>query len=540
MTSVPVTIQERIPMPVNVAARPAGPAGGMNVGDVIRILKQRIFLIMFLWIFMTASAAGISFYLQAKHPLFTARSAIYVESPIPKNPLQLTERTVQVELMDRFVADQAVLLKDDQILAETLQAARVLETAWYRAQPDKDELLIELKDDLFVRQVSNTNYLAVSFATRDREDAPVIVNTVIEKYLTKVQQASFAQYQEELDDADTEEKRLVNELEDVRAQKRRFLSEELGSAGATEGLNVVGETWRTLAAEVTRLEAEKLQNQAAYENLVGVDPSQIVISPQMTLMIEQDTQVAGLKNQELALNQEIATALQRLGQNHRAVQDLKAKLLVVDETLQKIMAQKENEIREYQVNVAHTSFLNAMQAELQLRERMLEAEDKQRDLDQALIRYRQLEEDQLLLEHQLTQIREHMNLLKMIIKDRGMVRVRQIGQALPPKLRSFPNHLLNIPAGSILGLLLGIGLAFLLEFIDTSVKTSQDIVRHVHIPLLGTVPDLDDEELAIKQMELAAHTAPHSMIAEAFRAIRANLQLSAPAEKQKTVLITSA
>ncbi|UCD27459.1 MAG: polysaccharide biosynthesis tyrosine autokinase, partial [Planctomycetota bacterium] len=235
-----------------------------------------------------------------------------------------------------------------------------------------------------------------------------------------------------------------------------------------------------------------------------------------------------------------ATALQRLGQNHRAVQDLKAQLLVVDETLQKIMAQKEKEIREYQKNVAHTSFLNAMQAELQLRERMLEAEAMQRDLDQALTVYRQLEEDQLLLEHQLTQIREHINLLKKIIKDRDMVRVRQIGQAQLPKLRSFPNHLLNIPAGSILGLLLGIGLAFLLEFIDTSVKTSQDIVRHVHIPLLGTVPDLDDEELDIKQMELAAHTAPHSMIAEAFRTIRANLQLSAPAEKQKTVLITSA
>jgi capsular exopolysaccharide synthesis family protein len=181
-----------------------------------------------------------------------------------------------------------------------------------------------------------------------------------------------------------------------------------------------------------------------------------------------------------------------------------------------------------------------MQAELQMRDRMLEAEYRQRDLDQALTEYRQLQEDQLLLEHQLAQIREHINLLKMVIKDRGMVRVRQVGTALKPKIRSFPRHIINIPVGSMFGLLVGVGLAFLFELVDTSVKTSQDIVRHVHIPLLGTIPDLDDEELDIVQMELAAHSATRSMIAEAFRTIRTNLQLSAPAERQKCVLITSA
>src|SRR6185295_7723028 len=82
--------------------------------------------------------------------------------------------------------------------------------------------------------------------------------------------------------------------------------------------------------------------------------------------------------------------------------------------------------------------------------------------------------------------------------------------------------------------------ALLLELMDTSMRTPRDLVRHVHVPILGTVPDLDDEEIPIDKIEVAAHAAPRSMTAESFRTIRTNLLLSSPAERQRTVLVTSA
>jgi len=103
-----------------------------------------------------------------------------------------------------------------------------------------------------------------------------------------------------------------------------------------------------------------------------------------------------------------------------------------------------------------------------------------------------------------------------------------------------PNWKINLPAGSVLGLILGVGLALLLELMDTSIKTSRDVPRHVHVPILGTIPHVDDEEVKIDQVELASRTAPRSMVAEAFRAIRTNLLLSSPAERQRTVLVASA
>lgn len=540
MTTMPITAQERIPMPVDVAARPAGAGPGMTVGDAVRVLKRHIFLILFIWIVVTGLAAGLTAYLVKNHPRYRASSFVFVESPFPKTPMQFGEHLVQVDLMDRFVANQRELLKDEEVLRNTLEDAGVRATQWFQEHEDEYEALEELRGDLSVAQVKDTSYLVVSFSTENAANSAEIVNTAVTKYLAKVETMSRDRYSTELQDYEKRERDLKTELQRIRDDKQEFIEANLGSPGVAEGLNVVGETWRALAAEVTRLETEKLQYKSAYENLRRVDPSQIAISPQMRLMIQQDPKVLSMQTEQFQLtNLLLIFEQQGLGENHREVQDIRSRLAVNEQQLIGVLADKEDEFRDYQLYSAETAYLNAVQAELELRERMLLAEAKQRDLDRGLAHYRNLEEEQLLLEDQLTRLRDYIGQLQLVIKDRGMVRVRRIGQAYPPRKRHFPRWELNLPGGSFLGLLLGTGLAFLLELASTSIKTSRDIVRHVHVPILGTVPDLDDEEVPIDKMELAAHTAPRSMVAEAFRAIRTNLLLSSPAERQRSVLITS-
>ena len=57
--------------------------------------------------------------------------------------------------------------------------------------------------------------------------------------------------------------------------------------------------------------------------------------------------------------------------------------------------------------------------------------------------------------------------------------------------------------------------------------------------MLGVVPDVDDEEVPIDQVETAVRDAPQSMIVEAFRTLRTNLQFTAPADRQRTIVVTS-
>ena len=143
-----------------------------------------------------------------------------------------------------------------------------------------------------------------------------------------------------------------------------------------------------------------------------------------------------------------------------------------------------------------------------------------------------------MLEAEYNRLREFVQHLQRQVAEERPARVTII-PAVTPRERDWPRWSVTVPTGIALGLLVAVGLALALELLDTSVHTPRDIVRHVAVPVLGTVPDLDDEEVSIEQVETAVLTAPHSMVAEAFRAIRTNLLLTAPAERQRSILITS-
>ena len=94
-----------------------------------------------------------------------------------------------------------------------------------------------------------------------------------------------------------------------------------------------------------------------------------------------------------------------------------------------------------------------------------------------------------------------------------------------------PNKTLNIVLGVVIGLIMGVGLAFFIEYLDTSVKTIDEVERAFQSPVLGVIPQnvgyLVDEGLE----------SPH---AEAYRVLRTNILFSRKDEKLKTVVVVSA
>jgi capsular exopolysaccharide synthesis family protein len=94
-----------------------------------------------------------------------------------------------------------------------------------------------------------------------------------------------------------------------------------------------------------------------------------------------------------------------------------------------------------------------------------------------------------------------------------------------------PNKPLNIALGIIIGLVVGVGLAFFIEYLDTSVKTIDDVERALQAPVLGVIPQnvglMTDEGIE----------SPH---AEAYRVLRTNLLFSRKDDKLNTVAVVSA
>ena len=94
-----------------------------------------------------------------------------------------------------------------------------------------------------------------------------------------------------------------------------------------------------------------------------------------------------------------------------------------------------------------------------------------------------------------------------------------------------PNKPLNIALGIIIGLVVGIGLAFFIEYLDTSVKTIDDVERSLQCAVLGVIP---------QNVGLLVDEGTESPHAEAYRVLRTNLLFSRKDDKLNTVAVVSA
>ena len=99
--------------------------------------------------------------------------------------------------------------------------------------------------------------------------------------------------------------------------------------------------------------------------------------------------------------------------------------------------------------------------------------------------------------------------------DRVSVEIAQ--RAVEPLKISFPNLIVFLPGGFFIGLLISVGLAFLLELMDDTVKTPRDVMRHLSVPLLGMIPLYegdDEDEITIEKITLIH---PHVLMSEFYR-----------------------
>jgi capsular exopolysaccharide synthesis family protein len=121
-----------------------------------------------------------------------------------------------------------------------------------------------------------------------------------------------------------------------------------------------------------------------------------------------------------------------------------------------------------------------------------------------------------------------------------------------PKVPIGPQRFRNIFVAFLLSLVAGIGLAFLLDFLDDTVKSVEDVDRYLHLPALALIPASRDRGRLIgipgtppgpaspsETTALAMISDARSPIAESYRHLRTSLLLSSAGQPPKTILVTS-
>ena len=535
MSTLSTTVQD--PLAVGIPGHgPIDPGGGMSAADVWAMLVRRAVLATFLFVLFSALAIGGFAAWWLKFPGYRSESLIECVSNIPDTGMTIEQERLKQDEHERFVMSQALLLKSPSVLQDALRITAVRETDWYRSvEPGRH--LLELTEELSATPVRGTNFLRVSIECHNPKDASTIVNQVVSSWYSSAKKRSADQFTDEaLVTAQGEMDALENEIGGGQERLRLMAARLPAGARLDPAGNMINQQVREYAVQVAQLELE-LSQLAQYRAIYN-DPAGVAITAEDRMFVELDPEVSQASQRLFLLEQQRAADANVYGAEHSVIKQIEAQIAGSQSKLDELRAIKLAERRADIREATNTAYENTRHALLQAREHLAKEEASLQDQDRLLLDYATLEAEVEQRVEYRKGLDEYIKGLQRI-KDRGTaIKVNIAQSATDPLERSSPSVLL-IPAALFAALALAVGIALALELMDTSVRTSQDITRHLEVAMLGLVPHTDDEELTIRQVESAVRDAPRSMVAEAFRGIRTNLHFSAPPQRQRTVLVTS-
>ncbi len=144
-----------------------------------------------------------------------------------------------------------------------------------------------------------------------------------------------------------------------------------------------------------------------------------------------------------------------------------------------------------------------------------------------------LSQQQTILNTQITQWQTTYSQMLEALNQGTLNSLSVVEPASIPKTPISPNIKLNVIVAAFIGLVLALGGAFLLEYLDDSIRSPEEAQKLLDVPVLSVVSQIDNDDKLISFHE------PRSPITESYRELRTNLQFSSLDHPLKTILVTS-
>jgi capsular exopolysaccharide synthesis family protein len=538
-----------------VAGKMMGPAGArqtqtavvLTPKDIAGILRRHILLIVSLTI-LGFLAGGISWYLLKRYfPKYTARTFIKVLPPVEKDPMTIASSQVAKDIQYGNRVSLATIMIDQSTLQKLIDRDKVKETKWFKRFGEvRERSIVKAVDDLkkhfSAAAQRDGDYIVVSMTCGDAVESALITNEMVDLFLASQRSTKRGDIAEKLARLQNQRDSIQRDLDAAERGlgevRDRWNLTDLETYGGRQFQHAITLRANELELEQSNLVLEIKELQASIANLQELATGPI--NEQVENQIEGDPIMLNLAQQLAFLESELAAKLTKLGENHRTVRQSQELINEIREKRQIRRAEIANQTRLANLKNAQ-SYLLALQQKLEELEKMRqEALAKQRELDLARIQYQQRASIRDERKQMLDEVKEQIEKLKIILEDPETPKVQFVGAAPVPLSVSSPRWELYLPGGIVMGLMLGVGLSFLIEMLNDLVRTPRDVSRYLQIPLLGIVPDAEEDE-QVRDIDLChvVRQAPYSIISESYRQLRTNLKLSASVESLKVVLITS-
>jgi succinoglycan biosynthesis transport protein ExoP len=404
-------------------------------------------------------------------------------------------------------------------------------------------MLARFRGGLHVVVVPNTRIIEIHYTSPDKVLAAQIVNTLATTYKEENYKTKF---ESTMQASDWLSKQLVDLQIKVETSQEKLVryQKEHEILGTDEKQNIITSKLEELNRELTTAEGDRMQKEAAYEQVRSGDPAAAAaaISGGGSGTGSGSSQLEHLRAQQADLRIRVAEASTQLGPSYPKVAELNNQLKQLDTEIQSETTKVIGGIRDqYEV---------ALQREKLLQADFEEQKQQANKLNESAIEYSMLKRD-------LDTSRQLYEGLLEKMKEAGVTaglrsnNFRIVDAARVPTAPSEPNIPRNLAFAFALALTSGVGLAFLLESLDNTVRTTEQAQHISLLPSLGLIPmgSRNDEGKSSRRLalttakeavELITKVRPQSQMAEAYRALRTSLLLSSLGSPPKIILITSA
>jgi polysaccharide biosynthesis transport protein len=408
-------------------------------------------------------------------------------------------------------------------------------------QPDPAKaagLLGAFQGGLSVQLVESSRLIQISYTHPDPRLATEIVNTLVKTFIEenfRTKYESVTQTSEWLSKelADLQLKVQTSEEKLVRYQKDHSI------LGVDEKQNIVTAKLDELNKELTAAQTDRFQKESNYRLVVADAPSVFPrVSPEGTSSL-----LDKLREKEADLNTQYAQATTQFGSGYPKVTELSNQLKQVREEIATEETRMQHRVRD--------QYLAAVQRENLLTTAFDQQKQEANRLNESAIEYSVLKRD---AESNRQLYQDLLQRLKEAGVSAGLrsSNIRVVDIARTPTYPIAPDVHRNLALGFLLGLGLGVGLAFVLESLDTTVKNMEEVIAISSLPALGIIPlQLSSNGHSRKLLKttvteesespsVITYSRPKSEAAEAYRALRTSILLSSFGAPPRVVLVTSA
>jgi len=546
----------------------------ISLQDYIRILYRGRWIITISFLVVVLATAYFTF---TSPKIYEANGKIIVESQGSMERAlfnvnyfgnQTTLITNQVEILkSRHLAEEVVRRLESVPYRDSLKIFQPFEDGTYMDFRAQTEWVM---DNLEVSPKKDTDIIEIKFQAESPFEAARIANVIMETYSSinrDFNRSEFRQLRQflekQLEEKGEELRRSEEALKEYREKEKLVSLDE----ATKELITRLAESQAQLEAAMVELDAcleqkrtlesqlEERKKNLSAEISVSATPLLTELQSEYARLVSEKVTYETLLAQDRIDPAEYQLQLQSINNRLKALQKR------LKEEAQKLAS---TSMIQDPLMVAQDLTVKIFDVETQIKGLQAKIKALQEVVDNYEYELSRIPTQALELARLTRQMEVDQNTYMLMIQKLEETRISEVGQkenvrildyAIMPQYPIKPKKKLNLLLGALIGLGLGIGLTFLLEYFDDSIKNPEELER-MGFSILATIPEISPEEVVKKvhgkdgdtneflegaqiAIRLLTHFDPKSPISEAYRTLRTNIQFKNKDEKNITLLVTS-